>query len=566
MSKKKKLKLGTKINLIVVSIIVFLSSTLAIAAIWQINDGIKTFAVEKARGDLDLSYRYIDNKYPGDWEIRDGHLYKGSTLLNENYEVVDNIGSDTGDTVTIFQMDTRIATNVMVDGERAIGTTVSDEVAEVVLQNGENYYGEANVAGNDYQTAYMPIQNAAGETVGIYYVGAAQSIIDDTIAQFLTILLIVLAVIIVLSAVFTIWFTRRLKKRLNAVSTALNGAGNGDFTTEIVDNTGDELTEVGNSYNQMRGNLQGMIQEVLKTSEQVAASSEELTAGAEQTSLATEQITEIIQQVASNAENQTASVEQSETALEEVTIGINNIAERSTHIAEKGSYATDKAKKGGDLVGSTAAQMNTIHDSVNVSAEVMELLDERSKEIGKITNVITDIANQTNLLALNAAIEAARAGEHGKGFAVVADEVRKLAEQSQLSSTQISALINEIQVDMSRSNESITQVKAEVQEGLGIVQDTQESFKEIISAMEDIGYQINDMAATAQQMSASAEEVTATVSGITTSSKENAMHSQGVAASTEEQLASMEEISASAAALSNMAEDLQNQMAKFKIR
>jgi methyl-accepting chemotaxis protein len=563
--KKLKLKLGTKINIIVLTIILILSTIIGMVAFQEITKGVKEFAVEKAKGDLSLAYRYIDNKYPGEWQIKNDQLYKGTTLMNENFDVVDKIGGDTGDTVTIFQGDTRVATNVEIEGKRAVGTQVSEEVGNSVLKNGETFYGEAQVAGNWYQTAYMPIQNSTGETIGIFYVGASEEKINSIISEFTIKFLVILAIVIILSSLIVLLFTRKIRKRLAAIALALEAAGNGDFTKVVTDNNGDELSKLADSYNLMNENLRNMIHDVLLSSEQVAASSEELTAGAEQTSKATEVITESIQQVASGAESQTVSVEETAKALEEVTIGVQSIAENASLIAEVSTQATQKAIDGGEYVGRTVQQINAINQSVSESGEVIKSLDKRSKEIGEITKVITEIADQTNLLALNAAIEAARAGEHGKGFAVVADEVRKLAEQSQKSSSQISSLIREIQQDMDRSNESMSQVQQEVKEGLTIVAKTEENFKEILEFMERAGEQISDMAATAEEMSASSEEVSATVLGITEISKDTSMHSQNVAASAEEQLASMEEITASASSLSKLAEDLQGLISRFKV-
>jgi methyl-accepting chemotaxis protein len=562
---KLKFKLGTKINLIVISIVLLLSVIIGGVVVSEVTKGIEAFAIEKAKGDLSLSDRYIRNKFPGDWEIKNGNLYRGETKFNENFELVDTIGEDTGDTVTIFQGDTRIATNVLVNGNRNIGTKVSPEVAEVVLKQGKNYYGTAEVAGNMYQTAYMPLKSKSGETVGIFYVGAPQSIIDEIISNFMMKFLILVIIIVIISSLIVLWFTRRLQKRLAAITSAIELAGKGDFTTEVIDETGDELTDLSNSYNDMKGNLIIMIKGVLETSEQVAASSEELTAGAEQTSKATEQITEAIQQIASGSDTQTQSIEESARALEELTFGIANIAETSAAIAENGTQASTHAEEGGKYVNQTSQQMNMIHSTVNETSKVIKLLNERSQQIGDISKAIIDIANQTNLLALNAAIEAARAGEHGKGFAVVADEVRKLAEQSQDSSSQISDLIRQIQIDMNQSNDSMDTVKYEVENGLGIVSNTQKSFELILRSMVEMGEKIDGMAATAQQMSASTQEVSATVSGVTTISRESSMHSQGVAASAEEQLASMEEVSASAQNLSKMAENLQNTVSQFKI-
>lgn len=560
-----KLKLGNKINLIVLGIILLMSLAIGITVNQQVKKEMKSFATEKAKGDLKLAFHYINERYKGNWAIRDGGLYKGSHLLNGNEQIVDAIAKDTGDTVTIFQKDTRVTTNVIVDGKRAVGTKVSPQVANAVLHDGHSFYGEANVAGYNYQTAYMPIKDKNDKIIGIFYVGASQKIIDQILSSFFKVFLIVLGIAIILSIVIPFIFTRRLKKRLNALANALDFAGSGDFTTKLDDRAGDELTALAESYNEMAKNLHTLIREVSHSAEQVAASSEELTAGAEQTSKASEQITEAVQQITLGAENQTNSVEANGHAFEEITFGVNRIAESSAKVSEKAMTATETAQQGGDLVDKTVKQMNSIQHSVIESGDVIQLLDKRSQEIGEITRVINEIANQTNLLALNAAIEAARAGEHGKGFAVVADEVRKLAEESQKSSSQISSLIKDIQSDMKLSHSTMDRVKEEVQEGIRIVDQTEEKFGEIHQLMEMVNKEVEDVAATAEQMSAGAEGVAASIRDIIAISRETSHHSQNVAASTEEQLASMEEISASANSLSSMAMNLQELMAKFKI-
>lgn len=559
------LKLGTKINLIVILIITVLSLVIGFVVNEEITRGIKEFATEKAKGDLGLAYRYVDSTYPGEWEVKDNSLYKGSTLINDNYDIVDTIGEDTGDTVTIFLGDTRVTTNVKIDGERAIGTQASAEVVDTVLTKGESFYGEANVAGNMYQTAYMPIEDASGKVIGIMYVGASEKIIHNILSSFLTKFIIVLVIMIGIASGAVYWFTWQMKRRLSNLTRALDMAGNGDFTAKVEDYSSDELGILSESYNKMAGSLKDMMNEVISTSELLASSSEELTASAEQTSKATETITDSIQQVADGAEQSTSSVQESAIALEEVTKGIQSIADNASSVSEVSVQATEKAKEGGLFVDKTVNQINEINHSVVASGEVIKTLEHRSQEIEKITNVITAIANQTNLLALNAAIEAARAGEHGKGFAVVADEVRKLAEQSQQSSSQISALIKTIQEDMTQSSQSIEQVSVDVKEGLMIVNQTKETFKEILEFMANLTGQINDMAATSEEISASTQEVSATVSGIIHISEQTSMHSQNVAASAEEQLASMEEIATSASALSNLADDLKVLIGKFKV-
>lgn len=149
----------------------------------NITTVIEKDALEKARSDLFMGMALMDAMYPGEWRVEEDKLYKGETLINNNHQLVDKIGQLTnGDTVTIFLGNTRVATNVILeDGKRAIGTQVSDEVARKVLDENQIYLGQADVVGNTYQTAYMPIHDSDGEVIGIWYVGAPDA--DERIEQ-----------------------------------------------------------------------------------------------------------------------------------------------------------------------------------------------------------------------------------------------------------------------------------------------------------------------------------------------------------------------------------------------
>lgn len=206
--------IGTKINLIVIGILVVVSAAIAYVAIEQMGSGIKTFATAKAKSDLELVSRYLDSKYPGAWRIRGDQLTKGDTVMNGNFEIVDEIGQLTEDTVTIFQGDTRVSTNVMAEGERAVGTKVSDKVADVVLKGGGSYYGEAVVVGQTYQAAYQPIKSDNGEVIGILYVGAPQRLMDTIRGTFIRQFAVVFAAALAISIVVILMYMRGMKNGL----------------------------------------------------------------------------------------------------------------------------------------------------------------------------------------------------------------------------------------------------------------------------------------------------------------------------------------------------------------
>ncbi|WP_306373044.1 methyl-accepting chemotaxis protein TlpC [Bacillus subtilis] len=562
--KRFKMKLGTKIFCLVF-VVILLFSAVGTVMLKEITENMKQMATEKAKGDLALSSTYIDDVISGDWQVKNNKLYKGQTEINGNEELVDLLGEKTGDTITIFQGDTRVATNVMKNGERAVGTQASSEVIAAVLKKGKCFYGQADVAGSSYQTAYMPLKDQNGSIIGMLYTGANQSILASLTQSLFIQFAIVLVIVIMVSVILVLVFTRKINKRLNALKSAFESAGNGDMTIEVSDKTGDELSELSVYYNKMRMKLNDTIQTVQQSALQLASASQQLSAGAEETNQASEKITEAVQQIANGAQDQIIRIENSESSLKQASADIRDISANTAAIADKGQLAQSKADIGQKEIANVQAQMDAIHQSIQKSGEIIHQLDGRSKQIEQILSVITQIADQTNLLALNAAIEAARAGEQGKGFAVVADEVRKLAEESQQSAGQISKLIIEIQKDMNRSARSVEHVKTEAAEGVTMIQRTRDAFKEIAAATGEISAEISDLSASVTNISASAHHINHSFAANTADIKESTKNTRQAAALTEEQFAAMEEITAASETLSQLAEELTGIISQFKM-
>ncbi|MBM7659789.1 methyl-accepting chemotaxis protein [Bacillus mesophilus] len=378
---------------------------------------------------------------------------------------------------------------------------------------------------------------------------------------------IVISIIVILAGIGIAFFVANLiVKPILQVVGRLQTVASGDFSgEEMVTKSKDEVGTLIKTMNKMVTELRSVIEQVRNTSEQVAASSEELTASAEQTSTATEQISTAIQEVSEGSNEQVSTVKKSNEIVLEISKGMNQVASSIQSVAELTVETTEKSNEGNTVVERTIQQMNDVQMQVSETSVVINALGDKSKEIGQIVDLISQIANQTNLLALNAAIEAARAGEHGRGFAVVADEVRKLAEQSGHAAGQIGSLISDIQAETTKAVDAMERGTLSVNDGMNLVQQSGSSFKEITKMIEVISSQSQEVSAIVEEVTAGSTDMVEMIENVANISEQSSSNAQNVAAAAEEQLASMEEISSSAHSLSNMAEDLQNLVRKFKI-
>jgi len=209
-------------------------------------------ALEKVKGDLRMGEALLDSLYPGYWEIKDGKLYKGNELMNDNVTIIDMVGSLTGDTCTIFQGTTRIATNVIRNGARAVGTKVSEEVEQVVLGEGREFFGEAEVVGTKYQTAYKPIKDWGGRNIGIWYVGANNQYVDKIFKNSLWNVWSTLAVNFLMIAIIFWFLTKSLVRPVRELVNSANRLAQGDLDTEIIVKTQDEIGYLARAFERMR--------------------------------------------------------------------------------------------------------------------------------------------------------------------------------------------------------------------------------------------------------------------------------------------------------------------------
>ncbi|WP_199883790.1 methyl-accepting chemotaxis protein [Anaerosinus massiliensis] len=372
--------------------------------------------------------------------------------------------------------------------------------------------------------------------------------------------------ILLLAIVTSLFINSKITKRINPVAQVAQEVARGNLNVRhLKDHAEDSIGDLAQAVHEMVHNLRAVVKQTKDSAGQVSQTADQLYKSMEQSAQTSELIVRSVGSVDQGAARQMVLAKNASDAVCETSNAVTAMITNSKSLADTSSEVAQASQVGEDNISRTIQQMQQIKSTVANSADVVKNLGDRSKLIFVMAETISKLASQTNLLALNAAIESARAGEHGRGFAVVADEVRKLAEQSDDASKQITDIIHMIHMDAQKAIEAMNAGMQEVQMGTEVVAEAGQSFKSISNL---ITMMLDEIHRTIQQMqtiASASRNAEKTVQEVEQISKNISLETAQISSATEEQSASVQEITASSTALSNMAEELNKWVDKFKV-
>jgi methyl-accepting chemotaxis protein len=480
------------------------------------------------------------------FSLRSGCPVKmGDTLLGvitpgidlSNMHFVDEIKRRFHVEATIFQGDTRLATTIMRDGQRVVGTAMTNpEVVETVLRRGEVFFNRNTILGRHYDTAYWPIINAAGETAGMYFIGQERVFVENAQKNILTSILIVTVIVGALMILVGIFFARTLANPISQATRFASQVAQGrlDETLDITNK--DEIGTLAQALQTMVANLKNTIHKADEKAKEAEEKAHECTLATqeaedakqqaeqakrdgmlqaagriegvvEQVSAATEQLAAQVEEASRGSEEQRARTGETATAMEEMNATVLEVARNASQAAEASDQAKSKAQEGAKVVSDSVGAINRVQRQAGEMNQNLGQLGQQAEQIGRIMTVIEDIADQTNLLALNAAIEAARAGDAGRGFAVVADEVRKLAEKTMSATKEVGQAITAIQQGTRTTIQGMDAAAQSIEQATGLANQSGQALQEILALAEQAADQVRSIATAAEQQSSTSEEI-----------------------------------------------------------
>jgi methyl-accepting chemotaxis protein len=360
---------------------------------------------------------------------------------------------------------------------------------------------------------------------------AANTVLAD-VAKTTMLTVVILAVLVAIALGFFI-----AKSIANPVKEVVTNINNADLNSRFNSDRKDEVGDLQKAFD-------GFVDQIKNTLVQVSESSAAVASASTQISSSTEEL-------AAGAQEQSSQASEVATAVEEMTKTLGETNQNIRKVADGAKDAKESARKGGDVVGQTVSGMKRIAEVVNQSASQVKILGASSDKIGEIIGVIDDIADQTNLLALNAAIEAARAGEQGRGFAVVADEVRKLAERTSKATKEIATMIRQIQTDTNQAVASMEKGTQEVGTGITLAEQAGSMLNDIVGNAQSVADMVGQIAAASEQQSSASEQISKNVEAISTVTQQSASGTQQIARTAED--------------LNRLTENLQDILSKFNL-
>ncbi len=373
------------------------------------------------------------------------------------------------------------------------------------------------------------------------------------------------ASLLIMGTLMALFSARLVRRSLSPVLDFAQRVAQGDVSEGLTVSDSELLGDLADAQNRMVNGLKSLVGGIRETTVHMGAIIEELAASSQQVNSATQEFSSTIQQVSRGAQNQARTVEEAVQVINEIADMAVEVAERSRGAVDTSLRANQIAQQGGQSAELTASRMNQLQGAVEEATSIIRSLGERSMQIGLIVDVITNIANQTNMLALNAAIEASRAGEHGRGFAVVAEEVRGLAEGSKRAADQIAKMVRDTENETNRVVRVMESSQDTVVGSIQVITETVNALRDVAEVVNEMAGVVDSISMAAERQRQAATRVAKTSEDIAAISEETAASTEEASATAEEQTASMEEMTASIQELAEVSEKLREAVAEFRL-
>ncbi|MCR4690599.1 MAG: cache domain-containing protein [Lachnospiraceae bacterium] len=571
MEGKKKFKLIHRLLLMSLVPILLLSIVTLIMSGININKGIQTEFLEGLKNQVTAvaaAYQYIDG---GDYYLNeDGDLMKGNLNVTKNEALIDSFVQGTEVGVTLFYGDTRKATTLIgvQDGKRMVGTQASEAVAKQVLGGGTYEATDLVINTRPYMAYYMPMKNSDGKVVGMYFAGAPSEGVKAYVSSRIGQLVGISVILLIIAVIEVVLIATRIGKAIGQADQTIAHLSDGDLTIDVDEQLlkrNDEIGDMGRSLQSTMEKLRDIIGNINASASELKTAGVNLDEMASQSSQTTDDISNAVEGISTGAVSQAEEVERATglvadmgQLIEQMVAGIDALYESAKQMGKAGNDARENMQELQQYNENTTEAINRVSDNVQKT-------DKSVEAISAALEMITDIADETNLLSLNASIEAARAGDAGRGFAVVAGQIQKLAEESAVSASRIAEIIQTLSKDSSETLAVMEQVQKDVEKQQEMMKTTMDRFDVVTEGIDSANVHTEQINGEAKDCDRSRDGVVDIIQNLSALSEENA-------ASTEETTASMQELNAtinllaeSASKLQGLATNLENDVKFFKV-
>lgn len=551
--------------------LIVMAVILTIVGINGIRDGMQDQKLDALKSMTVALEGALDSIDQGDYSLKGEDLHKGSYNLKEHVDVLDKLVEGTDTEVTLFYDKTRRATTLknVKTGERIVGTDASDKVYNQVVKKGKAMSAtNLEINGQHYYAYYAPMKSSDGKVVGMFFAGAPVTEFNAYILQREKILFFFAVAVGVASLILIVLFVYPIKKGIVAANHAVQALAEGDLITEIDPGAlkrKDELGEMSRETNQLKEQLVRILTKVHEGSASLLKAGNELSHLASQTSQTADEISQAVEDISRGAVSQADEIDTVSHNImsmgEEIAGIVNGVAELD-HTSEEMEISRSSTMT---IVDTLSASNQKTQDAIAKIGEQIKTTNDSANKINEAIQIITSIAEETNLLSLNASIEAARAGEQGRGFAVVANQIQKLAEQSNDSSQKIAETIAQLIQDSNKTVDVMQDVEQIINEESTKLLQTRTEFENVSRGIERSRSETEGIKGRTASCDNSRQSVVDTVTNLSAISEENAASTQQTTASMQELNATINMLAEEAGSLTQLSEALDQEVNYFRI-